>query len=64
MSTPPESRLLDAVTTAGDAGKALEILDAVRSRATLRAVADLLYIDPSWHSYAWLKREIVKEARA
>ena len=63
MTNPDE--IITAITQAPTTTAALEIMGTVRSRAAVLAVADQLYVDdPEGHTTAWLRRAIVKEARA
>lgn len=56
--------IITRVTGAPAHADALLIIDAVRSRALLVAVADLLYIgQPENHSSRWLRAAIIAEAR-
>jgi hypothetical protein len=50
------------VTQARTDAQALAIVRKYRPRI-LREVADLLYIDADGHGVAWLRQEIVRQAR-
>jgi hypothetical protein len=53
-----------AITEAATDAHALVILADVKSRATLEAIADLVFVDPAGHGSAWLRKAIVAEARS
>lgn len=57
--------ILGLVATAGTDDGAHGIMATVRSRATVLAVADLAWVPyPEAHSTQWLRKAIVREARA
>jgi hypothetical protein len=57
--------IVTMVTDAPTESQACTVVDSVRSRAALLAVADLLYVDyPEGHTDNWLRAAIVREARS
>ena len=56
--------IITQITQAPTSAHALAIASGVRSRKLLLAVADLLYIEADSKTTDWLRKAIVKEARA
>jgi hypothetical protein len=57
--------ILDQVAHAATDDSAAGIMDGVRDRATVLAMADLAWVPyPEAHSTQWLRKRIVAEARA
>lgn len=56
--------IVTRVTEAATRADATRVIEGVREMATLRAVADLLYVEAEGHGAPWLRRAIVNEARA
>jgi hypothetical protein len=65
LSNVTPDDVITAITKAATEDDALAVMDGIRSRALLLAVADQLYIDdPNGHGNPWLRNAIVKEARS
>lgn len=56
--------IITQITQAPSADAALAIMNGVRSRSLLLAVADLLYIEAEGQTSPWIRKAIVSEARA
>ena len=56
--------IITRVTQAPAQADAETVINAVRSRAMLAEVADLLHIDAAGHAPAWIRTAIVTEARS
>jgi hypothetical protein len=56
--------IITQVTEAPSTAHAWDVMNAIRSPFTLRAVADQLYIDPEGHSLRTLRGMIIQEARS
>jgi hypothetical protein len=58
-----EDRMMTRVTEARTDDDALAIIRQVKP-SVVRAMYDLQGFDPEGHGIAWLRREVVREARA
>lgn len=56
--------IITKVTQAATEADALAVVADVHSRQLLLAAADLLYIEVDGHASAWVRKAIVREARA